>query len=103
MVIVEALSGPVNMAIASYGNYLNKEAGLTVSRHNVAQQQFQVPHRSTKLFLASSLWSILVLAKWPLLLVPLLPVVLEMFFNILINVYVITDVNMPAITFQVWE
>ena len=49
--IVEALSGSINMTTASYGKLLDREAELTASRRNVAQQQFQVPHRSTKFLL----------------------------------------------------
>ena len=55
MAIVEAPSGPINMTTASYGQLLNKEAALTVSRGNFAQQHVQVPHRSTKFLLSRQL------------------------------------------------
>ena len=55
MAIVEALSGPMNVTTANYGKLLDSEAKLTASRRNVAQQQFQTPHRSTKFLLGRQL------------------------------------------------
>ena len=50
-----ALSGPINVTTANYGKLLDSEAKLTASRCNVAQQQFQTPHRSTKFLLGRQL------------------------------------------------
>ena len=55
MAIDEALSGPINMTTANYGMLLDRGAKLTASRRNVAQQQFQAPHRSTKFLLGTQL------------------------------------------------
>ena len=63
MVIDESLSGPSNMMTASCGKLLSKDAELTASRRKIAQQQFQVPHRSTIFLLGKRLMSNLVLAN----------------------------------------
>ena len=55
MAIVEALSGPMNVTTVNYGKLLDSEVKLTASRSNVAQQQFQTPHRSTKFLLGRQL------------------------------------------------
>ena len=53
--VIEAPSGPINITTASNGKLLSTEAELTASRRNIAQQQFQVPHRSTKFLLGKQL------------------------------------------------